>query len=267
MAETGADGLVNGSRWWGTPRALQGYPHLRELRPAYVVRGIRLLRLEERAKAVIHGWLSRCRKPYVSFSCGKDSTVVAALVRQVDSSVPLVRHSSAEPHLPDVEEMLAWWRGQGSTVIEFVFGSLFEWYRKWGFESPRIDQEYKRIVLAWDAEQGWDGSARGLRAEESAGRRRLRRATGALRLTQGVWMCDPIIDWTADEVWAYIAWKRLPYASVYDIEDGRPRHERRLGSIWGTSAAQYGRIARLKRHYPALYNHFVRHFPEVSRYA
>lgn len=258
---------IAGLSWAGAPVAVPGYDRLRILEDAIIVKATRLQHLENRAMGTIQEWLKLCKNPVASFSCGKDSTVIFHLALNAKPDIRMVRHSSAEPHLPDVEQMMGYMRERyPGQVQEFIFGSLFELYHEYGLEDARIDAVYKRKVEAWERENGIDGALRGVRAEESRARKSLRQYSRIIRMQNDIWVCDPIIDWTADDVWSYIAWRGLPYCALYDLEDDRPRNLRRLGSIWGTSAAQYGRLAWLKKFYPEYFDMFAAEFPEVRCY-
>ncbi|HHV61134.1 MAG TPA: phosphoadenosine phosphosulfate reductase family protein [Firmicutes bacterium] len=258
---------VVGSSWFAKVKEVPGYPHLRIAIEANIINRKRLDMITLRALKTIQEWLSLCNCPSVSFSCGKDSTVVAHLARRLKPDIIILRHSSAEAHLPDVVEMMQYWRDElGANIEEFVFGSLFEWYRKYGLDSPSIDRLYKKRVSEYERARGIDGAVRGVRAEESAARRNLAKYSKRIRQQNGIWICDPIIGWTSDDVWAYIMFHRLPYAQLYDLPDSTPREKRRLGSVFGVSAAQYGRLVWLKKYYPELYGVFLKEFPEVSKY-
>ncbi|MEG3070990.1 MAG: phosphoadenosine phosphosulfate reductase family protein [Candidatus Syntrophopropionicum ammoniitolerans] len=256
---------VNGATWCGTSIPVPGYTHLRTIQSPIVINR-RIPVLAERAKEKITEWLELCEKPSVSFSCGKDSIIILHLALSLKPGILVIRHSSAEPHLPDVRQMMAYWQNKGVNINNFIFGSLFEMYKKHGLEAPAIDREYKRQVEKYEKEQGIDGALRGIRAEESRERKNLRQYGKWLRKQNGIWVLDPILDWTAEDVWSYVARYGLPYCQLYDLDDGRDMNRRRLGSIWGTSAAQYGRIVWLKKYYPEYYQMFTKEFPEVRQY-
>lgn len=263
--------VIGGAGWLGVAQPVEGYTEIRHFRPARVEswRLRRLARLRARSRRLLEAWLSRCRQPYVSYSGGKDSTVLLALVHDIDSRVPAVYIADEEGTRPDVEDMLSWWREvRGADVRRLVWGSFFDAYRRYGIEAPAIDRLYSERVMAQVTALGYDGAARGLRAQESADRRRHARGNGPLyeRAPGGFWDCEPLQEWEVDDIWAEIAYRGLPYCAVYDLDDGEPRHTRRVGTLWGTSAMQLGRIVRLKRFYPEHYQRFANAIPEIRRY-
>jgi len=123
----------------------------------------------------------------------------------------------------------------------------------------------KRLV----AEYGFDGVCYGLRAEENpATRGQLARYRGAVfqYKRDGLWACQPIHDWTYNDVWAYIVTEKLPYCGVYDRMWDMPEEDQRLSYWAGETKRRWGRWAWLKRNYPDLFNRFAAEFPEARNY-
>jgi hypothetical protein len=54
----------------------------------------------------------------------------------------------------------------------------------------------------------------------------------------------------------------LKYPAIYDINKMTVRN----GCPIGTTGANWGRLAELKRYYPNIYNQFVDKFPQISNY-
>ena len=54
----------------------------------------------------------------------------------------------------------------------------------------------------------------------------------------------------------------LKYPAIYDVD----RMTIRNGCPIGTTGANWGRLAELRKHYPDIYNQFVAKFPQVSTY-
>ena len=68
-------------------------------------------------------------------------------------------------------------------------------------------------------------------------------------------VCNPILDWTDDNVWRYIQERRLPYCKLYD------EGFRRLGCI-GCPMAGEGRFDQFKR-WPAFEGLYIRAFDRM----
>ena len=161
--------------------------------------------------------------PYVAFSGGKDSLTLAHLARQIDPTIPLIYADDEllwDEHVAYVEAMKDFF---GEPFLHVSGGSVHAgWFRPWQ------SQPYWRPVppeMVWveDSGQfsrearrmGYDLAIRGLRADESRGRAERMAETKGAGSRFGVRTCDPIYDWTAEEVWAYIEAQDLPVCRVY----------------------------------------------------
>lgn len=198
-----------------------------------------------RAMALIKRALSTSRLPYIAFSGGKDSLAVTHLVHLVDPNVELLWSDDELEYPESVEYMRR---------VQVVGGDLFTvtlgWARHAGWFDPWRDQPYFREPLPgslniemdvdlYQAEQGYDLTFLGLRRFES-GRRNdprtgwLIKTGGTYKSTKGVRnKCNPIHDWTADDVWALISGQGLPYNRAYDVMDqiGLHRNHQRVGPL------------------------------------
>lgn len=150
------------------------------------------------AEDIIRGALERAQRPYVAFSGGKDSTVMAHLVLQQMPGI-LVWHAWSIWRPPEVEaEMDGIAQALGAKryrVVRGLGGRLH------GQHVPRLLEEGHDLVFV------------GLRSEESGKRRR--------RIARRLYITDipeswPIASWTWMDVWAYIVSHDLPYLGAYD---------------------------------------------------
>jgi 3'-phosphoadenosine 5'-phosphosulfate sulfotransferase (PAPS reductase)/FAD synthetase len=214
----------------------------------------------------------------VSFSGGKDSTVMLHLVRRVvpdapagffDSgaelsdtyefvrSTPVVEVIKVEPGLLQMCRIGGYWGYSGPETT----GKVFDFTRRLVYEPAREFTRRNDLAV----------QAIGLRAEESAGRTFTARAQGVLHHSRqmGIYHLRPLLWWTADDVWAYIATRELPYNRAYDrmAEMSMRRSEMRICCVLGAVAASWGRYAYLRRIDPGLWNRLAAEFPLVRKYA
>lgn len=207
-------------------------------------------------------WREECRRGYVAYSGGKDSAVLLHLANR-QHSTEAVTFADREGTHPAVGPLLTWWTAQGVAVHRHVWGSVIETHRRTGRAMMDLD-----ALTRWARAEGYDGCARGLRAEESRGRRMHAVTRHPVRQWDvGFWETDPLLWWTAEDIWAYHAMHRLPYAATYDREDGTPRSRRRVGSMWGLVGAELGRLAELKRWDRPAFQRLVEAMPEATRHA
>jgi 3'-phosphoadenosine 5'-phosphosulfate sulfotransferase (PAPS reductase)/FAD synthetase len=225
----------------------------------------------EQARRRITDWLKMVERPYIAFSTGKDSTCVLRLVREQAPETPAV-YFDADCSFPESAAMLA---ETDNIIVYPALEPLLDTFRRFGgFEGgPELERETMRTTV-WEPikrllkEFDFDGCAYGLRAEESHGRATHAQVRGAVfqYKRDGLWGCQPIHDWTYDDVWAFIVSENLDYCGVYDKMWDMPEDDQRLSYWAGETKRRWGRWAFLKRNYPSLFNRFATEFPEVREY-
>jgi phosphoadenosine phosphosulfate reductase len=170
---------------------------------------------------------------YCSVSWGKDSVVVAHLVSTADSRVPLghlVIRATTAPN-PDSERVRDSYLRMTSQRYAEVDGR----------ETKQHD--FGCLASAF----GFSRSINGVRAAES-GERRLSRLVHGVA-TEGV--CRPIIDWTTDDVFGYLARFALPVHPAYAMLGGG-RYDRqwiRVASLGGERGRGIGRAEWEREYY------------------
>jgi 3'-phosphoadenosine 5'-phosphosulfate sulfotransferase (PAPS reductase)/FAD synthetase len=194
---------------------------------------------------------------YVSFSAGKDSSVVADACHRVAPGIPMLMSDPGCPTHWTEEERSGWIataKARGWSL------TLFAW-DKW--QSRPSDAEdgaaYRRAVHAtqfaelerWAGERGHSRRVMGLRGEES----RIRRMSlGSDKGSSAKRLC-PIGAWSTDDVWAYIVKHGLPWLSIYDHLGPDARN-----GLIGLNGSAHGRLAYLKLYYPEAYRMAREHF-------
>lgn len=205
-------------------------------------------RREETALA----WLSArvADNCYVSWSAGKDSQVVAHLANRVHPGIPVLIADCGVPyHWTENERqrLLDYATAQGWSV------SIYPW-DKWSDAVLGEDraESYRRLVheqqfvsLTTDATtRGLNRRITGMRADESANRRKLLSSTrGETRNT-----LHPIWNWSVDDAWTYLVKHDVPWLTIYDHLGPHARN-----GLIGKNAKENGRLAFLRRYYPAAF--------------
>lgn len=214
--------------------------------------------------------LHHMKNPYVSFSGGKDSTVMLHMVLKHKPDIPVI-YWDADASYPDTEVFLKKVINEWHlNFIRVKTESMLSVFRKYGVNHPKIEQK-TMIATVYDPikklmkEHDYDGVFVGLRAEESFGRRKLIKHRGSIfhNKMQGVIECLPVANFTVQDIWSYITSNNVPYNTIYDKTAMRPRNEIRVSYWCGESCREMGRWVWLKKEYPELYNTFAAEFPEV----
>jgi len=229
----------------------------------------------ERARAVVAEALEKAQNPYIAFSTGKDSIVMAHLVWQQASDV-LAVYFDADCAFPESTALLGRYEAAGYPIIRWPCESILEtMHRVGGPTSDRCEAEtmrstvYRPIKLLL-AEYHFDGVFLGLRNEESPGRHKLAQVRGQLfwQKRDGLWECLPVAYLDHMDIWAYIVINDMDYCAVYDkqMEFGLDPEDCRLSYWAGETKRRWGRWAILKHGWPELFNRFAAEFPEVRGY-
>lgn len=224
----------------------------------------------ERAVGRVQEWLAQVENPYVAVSSGKDSTVILNLVRSLAPEVPAV-YIDAQCSFP---ETIAWLDATPNLIRFPADEPFLDTLARHGLEGGADLDRATMQSTVWGpikrllAEYGFDGVCYGLRAEESHGRKLHAYTRGAVfqYKRDGVIACQPIWDWTYNDVWAYITAAGIPYCGVYDRMWDMPEADQRLSYWAGETKRRWGRYAWLRRNYPELFNQLAARIPEVKAY-
>ena len=229
----------------------------------------------QQAHEVIVEALGKMKNPYIAFSTGKDSTVMAHIVWRHCPSIPAV-YFDADCAFPESKALLERYGEAGHPIIRWPCEPFFDTlHRVGGPASDRCEAETMRSTVyrpikSLLAEYHFDGAFIGLRNEESYGRQKLAQVRGQLfwQKRDELWECLPVAYLTYEDVWAYIVSKQVDYCAVYDkqMELGIPPEDCRLSYWAGETKRRWGRWAILKRGWPDLFNRFAAEFPEVRAY-
>jgi len=227
---------------------------------------------EARSRKVIRELLAKCKKPYVAWSGGKDSTLMLYFALKEKPDIEAV-YLDAEASLPDTEQFIR------KIVKEWNINfrrlktrPILEVFKQYGVDAPNIEYQTMKATVYEPIKQlvseGYDGALVGIRAEESRGRRTGGRNYGELFYAKRnrSWQGWPMLWWRKEEIWAYIDAFNIPYNTAYDKTAFGPREEIRVSYWAGESNRQFGRWMWLKYYYPDLFNRFAAEFPEVRHY-
>jgi len=165
------------------------------------------------AKRIISDALKQSKHPYVAYSGGKDSLVMAHMVLLACPDAQ-IWHFWYGPYYFPVEmenEVLraAHTIGAANTRID-----TSEKYRQGRSQKNVFFPTLHGKIIPRLLSEGYDLAFIGLRKEESG--RRKAKAAKHMRCDGQMIECYPIADLTARDIWAYIVTHNLPYCSHYD---------------------------------------------------
>lgn len=217
----------------------------------------------------------------VSVSFGKDSIVLLDIVLDIAPEIDILFvHRGLDAELPETEDLIEAWQAYRPFSLHIVKPEigLLDLYRQLGgipgitVDAP--DSVVRETILAppsdgWMVANGKVGHLMGRRAQENKRTRGTHfqyRGPIHFNKSRGLWTCDPLFEWAARDIWAYIVQRDLPYHPAYDLDIGIGREEARLSNWSGMTNAPRGRFVLIYRHYPELWNYLAGEFTEVRGY-
>ena len=234
-------------------------------------RSSRYLKRVAETKELIKEALKFMENPYVAFSCGKDSSVLAHLVLQ-QRDMPLRFLSSGETRIVhNIDDIIGWFKDRGATVEEILVDRVFseEWKNATWTEQRKAGRHDMELLNVGN----WDGIFMGLRIEESPNRKRslLMLQTEGLppfcyryketnKKRGNIIRCCPLARWTTDDIGAYLVTNNIPFLRQYHNHGMESRTTARLT---GDAVRQYV-LSDIKRDNPEGWRKLVKRFPEFS---
>lgn len=223
-----------------------------------------------RAEQVVKDWLQCVKRPYVSFSGGKDSVVVLHLVRRFAPDTPAV-YWDADCSFPEVSALIDATANCTRYPTDEPFLDTLARVGVTGDENTDHATMQSTVwgpVSRWTIEGGYDGAAYGLRREESRGRAMHSYSRGSVFWSERyqAWYCQPIADWSYNDVWSYIVTHSVLYAGTYDRMWDLPEREQRVSYWAGETYRTHGRWVWLKRNYPDLWARLCAVLPEARAF-
>lgn len=228
---------------------------------------------------VIDKAMNKYKKHYISCSWGKDSILVVHLIisKYPDTKVVFMNSGYA---LSDIYKFRNYYLKEYG-IKNYIELKCPHDYAKLNIQYglPSIDRSIsdhekvkniikKDVIEEWAVENNFDCCFWGIRADETAGRKKLLRRHGLLYKVSNIAKCSPIGWWSNEDVWNIIDYYGLPYSEIYNKEM-KPffiRNNIKNGGYLTTDKANQGRLIWLKKFYPDDYNKLSSMFEEVKRY-
>jgi 3'-phosphoadenosine 5'-phosphosulfate sulfotransferase (PAPS reductase)/FAD synthetase len=236
----------------------------------------------ERARATIRWALEHCAPVYVSWSAGKDSSVMLWLAAEECPTISARILTGGETRLlyPSLDRVIAWWRQRWPAMdlqeilVDHVFADGWQdasWVEQW----RSFFNEWERYLNRSCGD--WNGLMVGLRSEESWYRRVwlrkhlpgcdyaiYRYSDSRARASRGLYRICPLDRWTTADVAALTAQHDIPLLETYQFVGMEGRTHLRTGR---RSVQEFGQIAELRRRDPVSYNRLIQRFPELARWS
>lgn len=232
------------------------------------------------SKFVVDRCIQSAERVAVSWSAGKDSTVMTHLVRvEMGCDVTAVSEKD-DLDFPGedayVRDLAAAWGLRLRVVRPDISPSA--WVAEHAGAMHVGDDIHARSAglskvcfyrVMESADRDFDAVMLGLRSEESQIRRYLRERRGrlyALRGRGGQLRCLPVADWSGIDVFAYAVSRGIELLPMYRciglMHATEPWRLRKSWWLPGSGAA-HGQVAWLRRYYPSLFTQLVMWMPHA----
>lgn len=226
---------------------------------------------EKRTIDNISAMLKIVKNPYIAFSCGKDSSVLADIVLSINSTIPCRFISSGETRIiHNVDDVMQYFvEKHKANIQEILFDRV--WSEEWKNATFDVQRKAGRRDIQSIDNNGYDGVFMGLRKQESRGRCLSLIMHNTKELPRNMYrynnkdyyrMC-PLADWNIEDVGAYIVSHNIPTLDWYKKFGYEGRTTARLT---GDSVRQ-NTISYIKMTNPLGYQKIIMRFPELSVYS
>lgn len=232
-----------------------------------------------RTQNVVKRFIRDYPEVYVSWSGGKDSSVVLDLATNVRADIPVlcVQTDIEYPdNLEIVEKYRKMWPDM-TLILVHPETSAWEYltrsadvFREVNVASSKLDRLFFYEPIQKEVEaQGYNAYFLGLRKEESRARLLGLTFHGMVYEKQdGMTVCCPLSNWSGRDVMGYLVSRDLPISSIYEKTRFHPEPERVREGWWipGAQAVALGGMVWLRYYYPDYYRRLIAVRPELSHY-
>lgn len=235
-------------------------------------------RVRKAAKYIME-FLQQCKAPYVSFSGGKDSSVIADMANKIKPGIKVIHIRNKELDIPGNLKNVKQIKKSLGSNLEIVESQANGWeilkeqdslFNQFNRSTSKLNQKcFFEPLKNKVKKEGYDGHIMGLRADESRARRMNFRFNGYIyERKNGMKVCCPIAHFSGIDVFAYLYDNDIPLHDVYSKTELGNLPERLRVGWWppGEKTSKHGYCTWLKYYYPDLFNKLSQEFPEVRNY-
>ena len=232
------------------------------------------------AKNVVEEMTRKCDRPYISWSGGKDSTVLVHLVcveMGLDVPVASLVTDIEPPRTEQYMRRLSDQWGVDLTIIRPEV-SFLEWLEEHADEVDLYSQVatghtaiggiWDDTIRQWESESTYTGNYWGIRRDESRGRELNYRRRGAVyQMANGYWRAAPLSGWEAKDIFGYCATHDVELMRLYRcvrlVDDpGRVRKSMLLPDDKGGQSHDQG--IWLRTYYPSVFEKLKSILPQMQ---
>lgn len=224
----------------------------------------------EKCLDIVKNGFEKMSNPFLSFSGGKDSTLILWLVRKIQPDIKVIFMDTCD-HVPDiysyVTDICEKWQ-LNFYQFEHDKHKMCSYEEYLSLSMTKLEKmAIKDPMNSVAREFGYDGCFWGIRKDESRGRDWLIKKYGSLFFskTDELWRCSPIAHISMQELWLIIDEYEIPYSPQYDNNLIFKREQIRSMRWKSKKTLTKGSMIHLKKYYPAYFNK-MRELINVTEY-
>lgn len=230
----------------------------------------------EKSLNIINEFIAIGSKNYVSFSGGKDSSVMVRLVSIVDDTIRVMSEKD-DFDFPNEKEFVVEFCERCNVELDIIEPeNILKLSEKVDFTEDIHSQNtdfsknaFYGLIKSYQLEGGYKGAFLGLRSEESKQRSWNAKVNRYIyyNLSWQQLICQPIVEWNGKDVFAYLFKNELPILDVY-FKTAFVESPEQIRKSWVLPSAQScrGQAVWLKKYYPQIYNKLCLINPKIRCY-
>jgi 3'-phosphoadenosine 5'-phosphosulfate sulfotransferase (PAPS reductase)/FAD synthetase len=231
----------------------------------------------QKSKDIISEFLNLGVKSYISWSCGKDSTAMMHLILSLNKDIKVVSEKD-DMDFPEEKEYLNEMVKLYNIDIDVISPDVNLWdiiinhnivedIHSKGVDFS--DKYFYNLLREYSEKNKYKGILLGLRAGESRGRLMNLKVHRYIYYNQNFKQvfCQPIAEWTAKDVFAYLFSNNIPILPVYFKTNfvNSPEDIRKSWILPGNRASE-GNASWLRYYYPSIFKKLCIIHPELRSY-
>jgi len=230
------------------------------------------------SKQIIREFLNRVDgNKSISISGGKDSTVMLHLISTIEKNIKVVTEKD-DMDFPGEIEYINYLSKLVNMKIDIIKpkNNLWSVIKNYDFleDIHSKDKEFSKdffynLLKEYKLKNKIKGTFLGLRAEESKSRLWNKKRNGYIYFnkTWNEWVCQPIVNWTSNDIFAYLFKNNIPIFEIY-FKNKFLEDPGKIRKSWILPSAQSseGYCLWLKYYYPEIFYKLYKINPKVRNY-
>lgn len=230
----------------------------------------------EKSQSVVIDFLKKDVNKTVNISGGKDSTAMCHLITRIEPTIKIVSEKD-DMDFPNELDYLQSLKDLYCLNLDIICPSVSLWSVIKNFDITEdihskdtdfSETYFYKLLRDYQKKHNIQGVFLGLRAKESKGRLWNFKKNGYIywNKTWQHWVCQPLAEWEAKDVFAYLFSNDIPILDVYFKNLLAEPEQIRKSWVLPSAQTCKGQVVWLKYYYPEIYNRLAILNPKIRTY-